>query len=87
MRIIKVEQSKPQWKSIWWPDSDEEEHEENAAEQIERMGVEKGDEDEESIWWHGSDDNGEKPNEENAADKIEEKINMEKGCEDHEVEG
>ena len=31
---------------------------ENAAEQIERMGVEKGGEDEESIWWHGSDDRG-----------------------------
>ena len=48
--MIKVEESKPQWKSIWWPDSDdEEEHEENVAEQIVRMGVEKGGEDEESI--------------------------------------
>ena len=46
-----MEQSKRHWKSIWWPendDSDDEENAENAAEQIEgKVVVEKGGEDQE----------------------------------------
>ena len=49
--LVKVEQRKSHWKSIWWPesdDSDEEENEENAAGQIEnKINVEKGGEDQE----------------------------------------
>ena len=47
--LMQVEESKSHWKSIWWPETDEEENEEMTEENENDKYTEEGNEDKEFV--------------------------------------